>query len=1428
MPTIDPDAIGISYQIDLTKLAESIRRAKGQLAAFHKDLAGLAKKASVKITVNDQAANAAKAKVQRFANAIQATLDKTGSLKIKETSKSFGAIGGKTDRMIADYEKLNKVIGRSPKLLGGMDSAFKKVNNSVQAQAVRMQAAGKNGLKYYETANRVNLTLQVLKGTLKTTATGFKNVALETRRAAEASKKATQARIAEKEQLKQTAAAAKQAATAEKSLASASATASVRLKTMGITSQTTAAQIKAMKLSALDTARVLTQTRSRMKELSDQTAKSGRATKGATQEYKRLQERLPALEHEANKGVKAFGDYRRAMDRWGQGFKFMMLSQAAWIASGAVLFGTLSAITGAIRGFIDFHQDLRDAAAIVQATTTGYEKMEKAAVKAFLNSTMSLKDTTEALKILGQTGMEAADAAIALETVYKITTATGGDTTSVVKFLTTAINVWKLSAEEAARVGNVLGAALNYSKLEVEDLGTTFNYVASLAKSLGLTIEDLAAIMAVMSNAGIKASTIGTGLRGVFTKLLAPTNKFETQLKTVGLTIADVSLETNNFFDVLKRLETAGFDIGKVFRGITRREAASLNVILEQGVERFNLMREALIDTTAVEVMFERSMRGMKNQIVLAGHAMQQYLIDRLNNLKPIITGVAIFIRELITTMGELNGIFVIAAVGLLAWKLNMLAATTATITFTSALAVLKGALLFLGGHQIIAVLVGLGLLIGAITTFKIVTDKLNDSLDEQRSRLNKRIDDLRKLRILMLDSNRTDEEKLQILRDYAKDYPEFLDLLEQHKTNAENVVSVTTKMIQADMKHKRVIDIKRLAVIEADEAMLASRKRMLEKAAKDDPMWGAGLLKETKNIEKEIMGLQNAARLLRDELGLPVKGDLMVDFPEVGDEADKTTVFKWTKEQERELERLRKAARTAREQAGVELEKGFAQFRFIKGMEKKEWREALEGQVRTQAEYNKKIAEIKEREQKDRDKITKKITDRIEKERKERDRIIGREIKDRLKAMSSFERAVGSLRKITATDRGRALIEFKDEIDKLEELGARANKSREEIDSAILMAENKKNQKLKEIRDREQNEKDKTWDKEFKNILKAEKKREDALDREIDILVKAGEKRKKEFEGVVKTEQSLLNALDAFKRKLKDDEGRLIEDEYERKRFILNKEIEDRQRMYSKMLAEAIKFYNELKEQETTNTLLKGKKEEVAKFITAIKALQAELDKLAGREKTKLKTEQTDKELADQYKKWEDMTKDTASAMHDSFSDLFFDAMKGELKSLGDYWKAFGNAVKRQIADIAASGITSGLFGKKGEGTGLLGTILGAAGNIFGASSTTSTATTTIPTSHSGGPSGGGLTLMKEKEFVIRDSSARSIGLDALNFMNKTGRVPTAAPSVTNVHHSYTIVAMDSESMDQALRRGGAKAIQDISIGSYMYEKERNPRFGR
>lgn len=92
--------------------------------------------------------------------------------------------------------------------------------------------------------------------------------------------------------------------------------------------------------------------------------------------------------------------------------------------------------------------------------------------------------------------------------------------------------------------------------------------------------------------------------------------------------------------------------------------------------------------------------------------------------------------------------------------------------------------------------------------------------------------------------------------------------------------------------------------------------------------------------------------------------------------------------------------------------------------------------------------------------------------------------------------------------------------------------------------------------------------------------------------------------------------------------------------------------------------------------------------------------------------SQQSEAMLADQkvFEDWKKKTEDTfnymtelsertAERMQDNFSNLFYDAMRGELKSFEDYATAVFDSIQRAAADMAGQMATQAIFGAKSTG---------------------------------------------------------------------------------------------------------------------------------
>lgn len=63
-------------------------------------------------------------------------------------------------------------------------------------------------------------------------------------------------------------------------------------------------------------------------------------------------------------------------------------------------------------------------------------------------------------------------------------------------------------------------------------------------------------------------------------------------------------------------------------------------------------------------------------------------------------------------------------------------------------------------------------------------------------------------------------------------------------------------------------------------------------------------------------------------------------------------------------------------------------------------------------------------------------------------------------------------------------------------------------------------------------------------------------------------------------------------------------------------------------------------------------------------------------------------------FEQMQDLAFDTANAMHDAFSDFFFDAFTGELKTLNDYLQVFLKGIARSVSNVFAEMAAQGIMG--------------------------------------------------------------------------------------------------------------------------------------
>lgn len=173
----------------------------------------------------------------------------------------------------------------------------------------------------------------------------------------------------------------------------------------------------------------------------------------------------------------------------------------------------------------------------------------------------SATDVSLAVGELVKAGYDAETAFALVETgalgaASEVEAATGkfGDLAGTAGSLGNILRALGYDTSQSARVMDVLARAAQDSNLDVSDLVDIVSRVGPTAKLAGLEIEDLAAQAAVLSNNGMEASLIGTGLRSVLQSLINPSGAVKGELDKLGISLVDSNGNLRDFNDVLDGL----------------------------------------------------------------------------------------------------------------------------------------------------------------------------------------------------------------------------------------------------------------------------------------------------------------------------------------------------------------------------------------------------------------------------------------------------------------------------------------------------------------------------------------------------------------------------------------------------------------------------------------------------------------------------------------------------------------------------------------------------------------------------------------------------------------------------------------------------------------------------------------------------------
>jgi len=115
-----------------------------------------------------------------------------------------------------------------------------------------------------------------------------------------------------------------------------------------------------------------------------------------------------------------------------------------------------------------------------------------------------------------------------------------------------AVNQYGMDMNKISDVFSVLVKSANKAQFDIEDMAVTLNYTGADARKLNMDLGDTAGLMIALAKNGLKASKAGTGLRGIMSRLAAPTAQAKKVLHDLGIATKDQKGNLRDLTDILR------------------------------------------------------------------------------------------------------------------------------------------------------------------------------------------------------------------------------------------------------------------------------------------------------------------------------------------------------------------------------------------------------------------------------------------------------------------------------------------------------------------------------------------------------------------------------------------------------------------------------------------------------------------------------------------------------------------------------------------------------------------------------------------------------------------------------------------------------------------------------------------------------------
>lgn len=280
------------------------------------------------------------------------------------------------------------------------------------------------------------------------------------------------------------------------------------------------------------------------------------------------------------------------LNNWGKNVDRVARRAKAAFASIAGAYVGFAGIKAATGELASFEKTLSGVRAVTRATDEQMVALKATARELGAVTQFSATQAAQGMEFLGRAGFKTTDIISAMPGLLDLAAAGALELGRAADIASNVLSGFQLQAKESNRVSDILALTAASANTNVEQLGDAMSYVAPVAAAFSKSVEETAAALGILGNAGIQASSAGTGLRGILANLATVTPQAAAALREMGLSAKDVNPQTKSLTEIVDALASAGLSAGQALTIFGDRAGPAILALTSQNSELKKLVEQ--------------------------------------------------------------------------------------------------------------------------------------------------------------------------------------------------------------------------------------------------------------------------------------------------------------------------------------------------------------------------------------------------------------------------------------------------------------------------------------------------------------------------------------------------------------------------------------------------------------------------------------------------------------------------------------------------------------------------------------------------------------------------------------------------------------------------------------------------------------------